>query len=452
MHIERVKSYLSENPTAYAGLRALNISSKKREKSTAESDEVPFIFSMAFVPLLTAYSLLKRLAYCLKRVFNTENSDSITPPDHVFVMTSAHEYRTYTFEQVGKRLLEKDREVMFLCSPSAAGRMSDWRKTGFQTESFKNLLQFVSVFNLLLHIGRAIITTYELRRVTSGEFKQSSLIYGFNSIFLEYIKFSSLSQWVKDDPAVHTYSLMPYQVRATVPDRLYVYQHGVQFTPDGEYSGAKSFFPSTLLLWGKAWIKNFAPLAHPESKIYVTGSPWHSYLSEMIEEGTNEWDILFLGGSQVTEHSEKREQLYEELVANLVDACENNGWSLAIKLHPTETDAWYRQHNHEHHVKQFESLEDAINGADIAVTHYSSAFIECIAMGTPVILSEEFSSGLDKVRPVKGAYFIENDKIKEKIKNIRKSRVKSDEIIDDNCLVEIGTSIDMIMEIIYTGN
>lgn len=452
MDVERLKSYLSENPTAYAGLRALNISSRGREKSTAEGDEIPFIFSMAFVPLITAYTLLKRLAYCLKRVSNTGNSDRTPLPDHLFVMTSAHEYRTYTFEQVGKRLLEKNKNVMFLCSPSAASRMSDWNKKGFQTESFKNLLRFVSVYDLLIHVVRAVITMYELRRVTSDEFKNPSLRYTFNSIFLEYLKYSSLNRLIENSPAVHTYSLMPYQVRATVPERLYMYQHGVQFTPDGQYGGAKTFFPSTLLLWGEAWIKNFEPLTHSESKIYVTGSPWHNHLSEISGKETNKLDILFLGGSQVTEHSEKREQMYQELVANLVKACKNSGWSLAIKLHPTESDEWYRQHGYENYVKEFESLEDAINSADIAITHFSSAFVECIAMGTPVILSEEFSDGLDNLRPITGAHFTRNNNIRKQIQKTKNLDGGSDRIIENNRILKSGRSVDMIMELISEGN
>lgn len=448
MDIDRVKSYLDDNPTAYAGLRALHISDMGRKQNTAEKDEVPFIFSVVFVPLMIVYIVLRRTVYRIRCVFNGDELDITSSPDHVFMMTSTHEYRTHTFEEVGERLLDENKEVLFLCSPDAVNRMKEWSERGFQTASFRYLLRFVSVRNIFVHLIKSVRLIREIKRITSDEFQDPSVKYAFNSIFLEYIKYISLQQTVSDNPGIHTYSLMPYQVRTTVPERLYVYQHGVQFTPNGEYSGAKSFFPSTLFLWGESWIKNFEPLTHPESKICVTGSPWHSYLSEMMEEGTNEWDVLFLGGSQVTEHSEKREQLYEELVANLVDACENSGWSLAIKLHPTETDSWYRQRQYEHYVREFESLENAINSADIAVTHYSSAFIECIAMGTPVILDEGFSSGLDKLRPIKGAYFIENDKIKDKIGNIKRSELKSGEIIEDNRLLESGCSIEMIMEII----
>lgn len=448
MNIERVKSYLNKNPTAYAGLRALDVSAQGREQTVAEGDEVPFIFSVVFVPLIIGYTILKRMVYHLKRGLKLEESDSASRPNHVFVMTSTHEYRTHTFEEIGKRLLEENKDVMFLCSPSATSRMDDWREQGFRTESFKELLRFVTVFDLFVHIIRSLVATYELRRITSGEFQDASLTYAFNSIFLEYVKFSSLEQLVRGDPAVHTYSLMPYQMRATVSDRLYVYQHGVQRSPDENAWAAISFFPATLLVWGEAWVENFQPLLHPETRLRVTGSPWHDYLSKSKEADTPEWDILFISGSQATTHSEKWARLYEELVDNLIRACEDNEWSLAIKLHPVENGDWYRERGWEHYIVEFDDIRDALRSGDIAVTYFSSAFVESIALGTPIVLSEVWSYGLSEIRPIAGANFVDRSEIETEIRRMRESDLDSDSIIENSRLLNIGGSVDRILNMV----
>jgi hypothetical protein len=452
MDIERVRPYLNKNPTAYAGLRALDVSTKGRKQTVAEGDEVPFIFSVVFVPLMVAYTVLNWTVYRLKCGLDLAESNPASRPDHVFVMTSTHEYRTHTFEEVGKRLLEKNRDVMFLCSPSAASQMREWHEQGFQTESFKHLLRFVSMYDLFVNIVRSVVATYELRCITSGEFQGSSLTYAFNSIFIEYVKFSSIGQLMKDDPAVHTYSLMPYQVRATDPKRLYVYQHGTQRRPAEGAWAAISFFPATLLTWGEAWVENFEPLLHPETDIRVTGSPWHDYLSKSRDSSPPDWDILFIGGSQATTHSEKWEKLYEELVADLVRACENNGWSLVIKLHPIESSDWYREHGWESYVVEFESIRDALNNVDLAVTHYSSAFVESIAVGTPIILSEEWSYGLSELRPIAGAKFADSDELEQEIKRVRQSDLDADSIIENSQLLDIGGSVKRILDTVLDNS
>jgi len=445
MNVERVRSYLTTNPTAYAGLRALDVSTQGREQSVAEGDEIPFIFSVVFIPMIIAYTLLKRLIYRFKRGLAREKPDPDPLPDHLFVMTSSYEYRTYAFEEVGARLRENNTNVMFLCSPSAANQMEDWQQNGFQTESFRGLLRFVSVSDLFVTLVRSIIAMHKLRLLTSGEFQESSLIYALNSIFLEYIKFSSLGPLVKDDPVVHTYSLMPYQVRATVPEHLYVYQHGTQRSPADDAWAAISFFPATILVWGEAWVENFDPLLPPDTEICVTGSPWHDYLSESIDSTPSDWDILFIGGSQVTTHSGKWEERYKQLVTTLVEACENNGWSLAIKLHPVESSDWYRDHGWGSYVVEFDSIRDGLNNADIAVTHYSSAFVESIALGTPIILNEEFSFGLSKLRPIAGATFVDSDELEAEIRRVRESGFDSDSVIETSQLLNVGGSVDQIL-------
>jgi len=447
MDIDRVKSYLDDNPTAYAGLRALHISDMGRKQNTAEKDEVPFIFSVVFVPLMIVYIVLRRTVYRIRCVFNGDELDITSSPDHVFMMTSTHEYRTHTFEEVGERLLDENKEVLFLCSPDAVNRMKEWSERGFQTASFRYLLRFVSVRNIFVHLIKSVRLIREIKRITSDEFQDPSVKYAFNSIFLEYIKYISLQQTVSDNPGIHTYSLMPYQVRTTVPERLYVYQHGAQRKPDENALAAISFFPAMIFIWGESWVENFRLLSHSKTRLRVTGSPWHDYLSQSRDQAS-EYDILFIGGSQAVNHSDKWERLYEQLVADVTDVCKENEWSLAIKLHPIETTKWYREHGWEHYVGEFNSIRDAINSADVAVTHFSSAFVESIALGTPIVLSEVWSYGMSNIRPIEGAYFADSENRKRKIEQIRALNHSSEDILRNGQIVDIGQSVDQILDII----
>ncbi|TKX47750.1 hypothetical protein EXE41_04130 [Halorubrum sp. SD690R] len=452
MDIERVRRYLDENPTAYAGLRALDVSTKGREQTIAEKDEVPFIFSVVFAPLIIVYTIFKRTVYHIERRLSRTELSSATPPDHVFVMTSTYAYRTHTFEEIGKRLLDEGEDVMFLCSPSAADRMDEWRAKGFRTESFTQLLRFVHLSDLFGHIVRSIVSIYRLRRITSGEFQDSSLTYAFNSTFLEYLKFSSLEQLMEDDPTVHTYSLMPYQVRATSPEHLYVYQHGVQRSPEKDEWAATTLFPATIFVWGEAWVQNFEQLAHPDTRIKVTGSPWHDHLSKSKESITSDLDVLFLGGSQVTTHSAERNQLYTELVESLVQACNDNRWTLAIKLHPVENGDWYREHGWDQYIVDFDNIRDALNNTDIAVSHFSSAFVESIALGTPIILSDDWDHGLNELKPISGVEFANDDDLEEKIQKRISSIDADEEIVQNTQLLDIGQSVDQIVNTVMETN
>lgn len=429
----------------------MDTSDKGREQTVAEGDEIPFIFSVVFAPAMIVYTVFKRITYLLSSGFGMRKTDLLSRPDHIFVMTSSQEYRTHGFRKVGKQLLTDGSDVMFLCSPSASSQMDDWRENGFKVESFRQLLRYVSVSDLIIFLVRAVVTTYELRRVTTGEFEQSSVAYPFNSIFLEYIKVGSIEYLVEDNPAIHTYSLMPYQAQATISERLYVYQHGTQRSADDDAWAATTFFPANILIWGDAWFESFEQLIHSESKIHITGSPWHDHLSQSGDEGSD-WDILFIGGSQAESHSRKWARLYEEVVTNVVQACNNNGWSLAIKLHPVESRKWYRDRGYEQYIVEFDDMQGALNSVDVAVTHYSSAFVESIATGTPIVLSEVWSYGLSDIRPVKGARFVENSQIEREIESLREVSLDSKHTFADNRLLNIGESVDQIGSLVAYGN
>lgn len=448
MDMDRLKEFITESPAGYAGFRAVKVSSKGNEGTAAEIGEVPFIFSVFFMPLIFMYTTWQRTKNIITDSVGLGRSRNTSGASHIFVMTSDADYRSYAFEEVGSRLQEQGEEVMFLCSPDATDRMAQWREAGFQPESFMQLLRFVSITTLLVHIVRSIVELRNLRAIVPDEEYSYSTTYVFNSIVLEHIKYLCLKRLTSDNPTVHSYSLMPYQVLSTVPERRYLYQHGVQRNGDGEAWVASRFFPANVLIWGEAWLENFEVFIHEKSNIQVVGSPWHDYLAEsrVEETDTNEWDVVFIGGSQSTTRSEKKAEMYEELVSTLVAICDRNNWKLAFKLHPVEDSSWYDERGWGDHVTDFSGINDALKHTEIAVTHFSSAFVESIVLGTPIILNEAWSSGLSEIRPISGAYFTQIDGLEEKMKELLSSGQACGDIAEENRLADLGHATDRIVE------
>lgn len=447
MDMDELERFMTDNPAGYAGFRAIKVSNKGREETAAEVDEVPFIFSVLFLPLIFAYTTWKRTAHIIATIFGATESGNSLEESHIFIMTSSSKYRSYAFEQVGKRLLEQDKDVIFVCSPDATDQMAEWREEGFQTESFIELLRFVSVLTLLVHIVRSVVELYKLKAIVPDEEYSYSTTYTFNSIVLEHIKYLSLNGLTDSDPVIHSYSLMPYQVLSTVPERRYVYQHGVQRKGDEKVWLASRFFPANILIWGEAWLGNFEDFLHAESRVQIVGSPWHDYLAESrkAETDTKEWDVVLIGGSQSTTRSEKKAEMYENLVGNLVDICEENGWELAFKLHPVENRSWYDERGWGDHVTEFDGINDALKNTELAVTHFSSAFVESIVLGTPIILDEAWSEGMSEIRPISGASFIQTAELEETMKELLNSEHTADDIADETRLVDLGRSTERII-------
>lgn len=454
MDTDKLNHFMTNNPAGYAGFRAIKVADKGNEKTAAEVEEVPFIFSILFLLLIFAYTTWKRANYIVASVFDTVGSRNSTNQSHIFIMTSSSKYRSYGFEQVGKQLLEQDKDVMFVCSPDATDQMAEWRAEGFRTESFNELLRFVSISTLLVHIVRSLFELYKLKAIVSEDEYSYSTTYTFNSIVLEHIKYLSMNGMTDSDPVIHSYSLMPYQVLSTVPERRYVYQHGVQRKGDGKVWLASRFFPANILIWGEAWLGNFEDFLHPDSTIQIVGSPWHDYLAESrkAERDTKEWDVVLIGGSQATTRSARKAEMYESLVGNLVNICETNGWKLAFKLHPVENRSWYDERGWGDHVTEFDGINDALKNTEIAVTHFSSAFVESIMLGTPIILDEAWSEGMSKIRPISGASFIQTEELEETMNELLHSEHTAEDIADETRLVDLGRSTERILEEVTSGH
>jgi len=234
MDTDRLRTYIANHPIAYAGFRAMFTSNKDRHETTAEKNEIPYIFSICFIPLLIAYIVSLHAKHVLKSIIGLSSPPPSPTARHIFVMTSDHQYRTYAFEEVGARLDSEGENVIFICSPDATGRINRIRQEGLRAESYVDLLRFVSLRDVLRGVLHSAVIMYHLKEIVSESYPDQSYTFVLNAIFLEWIKTLAFGVVAVDDPAIHTYSLMPYQVESTIPERLYVYQHGVQRTSEGE--------------------------------------------------------------------------------------------------------------------------------------------------------------------------------------------------------------------------
>ena len=86
--------------------------------------------------------------------------------------------------------------------------------------------------------------------------------------------------------------------------------------------------------------------------------------------------------------------------------------------------------------------------ADVAVSHFSSAFVESLVVGTPVVLNDEWSFGLTRIRPINGVSFVSTTELESEINDwINKSRT-SNKIAIDSQLVDVGRSTERIVNIV----
>lgn len=449
----RLKAFIADHPVAYAGFRAIFTSDANRHKTTAEKNEVPFIFSILFIPLLTSYIFVHRFLFLLTSLGGLRNSPPDPTSGHIFVMTSTHDYRTYAFEEIGTELSDRDEDLLFVCSPSASEKVEELAEEGFRTVSYLSLLKFITFRDVLASIPQSIMYMRTLEDIVADDYPEQSYRFVLNAIFLEFVKTLSFRLIVDDKSTVHTYSLMPYQVRSTALDRLYVYQHGSQRVPDDpdeEVWKPTTFFPVTLLIWGEAWAVNYDQLIHEKCILEVVGSPWFDRLSELASgfTPTHDCDVLFIGGSQTS--SEHDDASYEDIVSTVVRACRKNGWSLAIKLHPVEKASWYEERGWEDYISEFEGIHEALISADVAVSHYSSAFIESLVVGTPVVLHEAWSFGLTRIRPIEGVSFVSTTEIEPEIERLVVTNDLSEKSIVENRLVELGGATERIVDIVST--
>lgn len=432
---EAVESFLQSRPFAFVGYRAMNTRGKM-----AESDEIPFSSSILFPVLLFGYLLVQRVARLGSR------DDEVDPPDrsgHVFSITSSEEYRTKGLLAVAGRLQARGRDVVLLCSPAAEARTEEWRERGFDVVTHRSLHGRVVLRRYPGHLRETLRTTRELAEI-NPETPWQTLVRAFDLILLERIKHDSVRSLYRSEPSVHTYSPMPYLYASTESKRTFVYMHGIKVPEEGDFRSLPWYEPFVYLVWGEVWKEMFQEfVGTPGTEVLAVGNPWHDYLAEDHERTTaTDVDVLFLGQSQGVGESEPE---YERIVQALIETCESNDWTLAVKLHPREDRGWYDHRGWGEYVRQFEDIDEAIERSRLAVTDTSSAFVECVIMGKPVLVADIRRIGLAELGPIELVYFPEDpDDLREQVVAILTDGPRPTEEVSSE-LINLGGSIDRIV-------
>jgi hypothetical protein len=434
-------AFLREHPLAYAAYRIDYLLEHNRDIS--ERDEIPFLTSVVFPVVLLCYVVLVRFRGIGERLLGSDRSPTLGPDGHLFVMSSQSGYRTETFLEVANRLEDDGQEVVLLCSPSAESRQTDWEREGFVTTAHRTLHRRLKLWRVLRNALGSAMLVYRLQRVAGIPWRRLSLCYNF--LFLETVKRESLRELVEGTPKIHTFSPMPYLIDASVPDRTFVYQHGLQQPIGGRIMAAPFFTPLTYLLWGDPWHDLFGQYAHPDSRLEVVGSPWHDHLAEKgADRGPTSYDVLFVSGSHTAVDSIIEDQ-FEVLVQNVVDYCDREGHSLAIKLHPLETPAWFERRGWAEYITEFDDIDDALLASRVSVTNGSTAFLESAAIGVPAIVADLWEYDLDDLAPMRRVTFTNGPEVTPAIEAALSD---PDSDSDARLPVRLGGATDRIVRVV----
>jgi CDP-glycerol glycerophosphotransferase (TagB/SpsB family) len=143
---------------------------------------------------------------------------------------------------------------------------------------------------------------------------------------------------------------------------------------------------------------------------------------------------------------------YRDLVDTVVDICEQQEWELVIKLHPIEGSEQYEQWGYDEYITDKTDIETLLLRSDIAVTDLSSAFIESISLGTPIVVTQSSATmDLEPLHRVVGLAFPDSlAEAREDITELKGSHVSVDDIAASG-LINLGGSCERIHEITVGG-
>jgi len=430
LDIETLGEVFRRDSFLYAGYRG--IYARRNKKGVPEDDTVPLLGSVLFIPAILGYLIYKRL-----RMFFGSTPEIPNNTQQLVSITSTDGYRSYSLIQVAKQLQKEGVAVTLLCSPSAEGRIDDWRAVA-PTVRHADLHGLISVPQVLSILYQGLRTTVQLRSLLNDEGSLGEFVLAHNLIILELIKFHSIQPLTDNDPVIHTLKPMPYFTESTTEDNVYVYQHGTPVVNGWEWPGIDEqppfdliasipyFIPLTYFVWGEPWKQSVEIFAHPESQILATGSPWYDRLADRRSESVDkDVDVLFISQSHALDDDSR--PAYRQLIDTVVNHCQANNLTLAIKLHPRESDDWYQSLGYDQFVTEFGDIDDALLRSRVAVTDTSTAFVEASVLGTPTIVVDLPNTGLKKLEPVSNVRFVRD------LNNISK---ELDEAINDRMLVE----------------
>lgn len=449
---EELLAYFRETPFAYAGFRILHIHTLRGEDSIAERDEVPLIGSVAFPLVFGLYLFARRFAFLIARFAGHAPEESLPADGHLFTMTSTHEFRTQAFVNIAAELQSRGHEVTLLCSPSGAAQRTEWEERGLSTATFDELLGRVRVSRLLGIVRKAIKARHRLDELGPYDTAAAPFALVVNVIILEQVKRECIREITLNEPSIHTYSPMPYLLESTGSDKVYVYQHGIQWHRDERQAfdfSVPSFIPLTYFVWGDPWVSNFEEYAHPEARVLPVGSPWYDQLSkrETGVETEPSYDVVFVSKSPQSDSVPDKHLRYEALFEAVLDICNKKDLSLAVKLHPNEPPDWYRERGWEKYIVEFEGIEEALQATRLAVTDNSSTFVESAALGTPMIVADIADVGLDALGPVSNTIFADDlDDLQEGILGVCVEDREFARIQRGRQLVRLGDSTERIAD------
>ena len=414
------------HPLTYAGYRVAYL--KHHNRNISEADEIPFVTSVLFPIAILGYLTLARVRHLLDVLRGSATAWDLGSDDHVFVMSSTRGYRSRTFLELADAVRERGERAVLLCSPAATDDRDDWEDRGFETVTHRELHGRVGVLNGLYGALHSVLVTARLRRIDDPAVRSGTFALVYNFVLLEHVKREGVRPLTREDPSVHTFSPMPYLLTSTSPERVFAYQHGLQ-QPLGDKIMALPFFaPFTLLIWGDPWRDTFRPHVHSEAEIRVVGSPWYEYLAEKRDPDREcPYDVLFISASHGLTDPEI-EAAFESLAETLVDTCERQGYSLAVKLHPLEDADWYEARGWGEYVVTFDDIDDALLDSRVSVTNASTAFVESAVLGVPVLVTDLWEHGLNSLAPVDYVRFADVDEVPAAID----SAVNGDEFTADD--------------------
>lgn len=410
-----VTKLCQEYPLAYAGFRISHL--RRHGRQISETDEIPFLTTVFFPFVLLGYLVVVRPIALVNAVRRRTIVPEIGTDGHVFSMTSTHGYRTYTFLEVADALKRRGEDTVFLCSPATTTKRETWEERGFQTVSHRELHPYVGVFTTVRGIVRTLSLTIRLSRVEEVDSTFRSVTLYYNVILLEFIKRESTRPLTESDPSVHTFSPMPYLIETSPPDRLFVYEHGIQPPTGGLIMAAPFFTPLTYFLWGEPCRPHFEAAVHSDSALHAVGSPWYEYLSGQRAGDDPVHDVLLVSETHRLVDVET-EAAFRTMVQSVVDTCERRGYALAVKLHPLEDASWYEQHGWSEYVTEYDDIDDALLDVRVSVMDESSAFVESAVLQTPAIVSDLKGFGLDGLAPVDYVTFADGPEVGDVIVSV----------------------------------
>lgn len=393
---------------------------------------VPFVHKYWFIPLFFVYVVGKFLV------------GVVLPKDthvsgHVFCCTSTSSYRSDSFFDLVEFFDNSRTSATLYCTSDCQRKYQDQDRKSANIatigSTFRNISPF-AFFRGIPDLWRVNMMMAKLLEVERFRWK----VVVFNVLLAEHVKYLGLRSSIREVKSFHTYSPMPYQLLAVENTRIFTHQHGIQATSGNRAMAIPKFAPVNYLVYGAFWVDNFSRKAHPESNIYPVGNPRFDRLVERRTERSSEIDLLFVSGSHILDRSDFDECEYRELVESVVGICSDQGWKLVIKLHPIEGPEYYESWGYEEYITDEDDIIDLLLCSDVAVTDVSTAFLESILVGTPMVVTQhtDMDLGLDGIDDIEGLTFPES--LTQARKDILrlKGSIVSEAAISSSSIMEIG--------------